>query len=414
MSHLSSASPVLWPILATLAIGCGGSEQTANPGNDAGLADSTIAQRDSTTTAPDQQVAQPSGLPVLGNGIHSEDAVQLRVVGSRSDGLNGPRDLAFHPAQKNQLWVVNQLDESVVIYGDATAPDNPNALSAHRKGAGGEHFLAQPASIAFGAIGYNKKYNFATAQETDKKTQGPNGTPADFMGPTMWTSDLSIFDAGHSSHLDMLHNSPNGVGIAWERDNIYWYFDGAHGSLTRYDFKGDHGPGGADHADGIISRYAEGQVKRVAGIPSHMVFDARSNTLYLADTGNQRIAAFDPSGAQATAMTYPQYDGLGERQHKMSGGKLTTLVDGKNSETELKKPSGLALAGDTLFVVDNETSTISAYDLSGKRLDWLKLNRPAGSLMGIEVHQSGDLYLVDYLANELLQIKAKSNPATTN
>ena len=98
----------------------------------------------------------------------------------------------------------------------------------------------------------------------------------------------------------------------------------------------------------------------------------------------------------------------------MSGGKLTTLVDGKNSETELKKPSGLALAGDTLFVVDNETSTISAYDLSGKRLDWLKLNRPAGSLMGIEVHQSGDLYLVDYLANELLQIKAKSNPATTN
>ena len=35
------------------------------------------------------------------------------------------------------------------------------------------------------------------------------------MGPTLWDGNLNIYDGGHASHLDMLHNSPNGAGIAW-------------------------------------------------------------------------------------------------------------------------------------------------------------------------------------------------------
>ena len=78
------------------------------------------------------------------------------------------------------------------------------------------------------------------------------------------------------------------MGIAWEKDNVYWVFDGYHSSITRYDFNEDHGPGGTVHDDGTVSRYVEGKVKRVANVVSHMEMDRESNLLYVADTGNNR------------------------------------------------------------------------------------------------------------------------------
>jgi hypothetical protein len=54
---------------------------------------------------------------------------------------------------------------------------------------GGTHFMAEPAALAFGAPGW-----LATAQEQDQPTQ-PD-TPVDFMGPTLWTADSGIFNAG--------------------------------------------------------------------------------------------------------------------------------------------------------------------------------------------------------------------------
>ena len=49
----------------------------------------------------------------------------------------------------------------------------------------------------------------------------PNHTAVDveanFMGLTLWDGNLKEWEGGHLSHLDMLHNSPNGAGIAWEQ-----------------------------------------------------------------------------------------------------------------------------------------------------------------------------------------------------
>ena len=59
------------------------------------------------------------------------------------------------------------------------------------------------------------------------------------MGPTLWTNDGSIYNGGHATHYDMLHDSPNGAGIAWESGTAYWIFDGWHQSLTRYNFRND-------------------------------------------------------------------------------------------------------------------------------------------------------------------------------
>ena len=57
------------------------------------------------------------------------------------------------------------------------------------------------------------------------------------------------------SHIDMLHESPLGMGIAHDSGNSYWYFDGYYGHLVYYDFKEDHDIGMDDHSDGVVRRY---------------------------------------------------------------------------------------------------------------------------------------------------------------
>ena len=72
------------------------------------------------------------------------------------------------------------------------------------------------------------------------------------------------------SHYDMLHESPLCMGIAWEKDNVYWVFDGHNQSIARYDFQEDHGMGFDDHSDGIIGKYVTGEIQREPDIPSHL------------------------------------------------------------------------------------------------------------------------------------------------
>src|SRR5947199_7075163 len=107
------------------------------------------------------------------------------------------------------------------------------------------------------------------------------------MGPTLWSSDLDIFAElnphGLGSHLDMLHNSPNCMGIAWQESNIYWAFSGKDNAIFKYDFKTDDGIGNDDHSDGESYRYVKGQVRRVAGVPSHLVYRKEDRMLYIAD-----------------------------------------------------------------------------------------------------------------------------------
>ncbi len=250
-------------------------------------------------------------------------------------------------------------------------------------------------------------YSFATCGESRNEMKGcvdwskgqwETSTPLDFQGPTLWTTDTDVFakknavadlylaksfckgsedpeciekytqpvcteknkpaceigDQGKAftlgSHLDMLHESPLCMGIAWEQRNTYWVFDGCGGSqayvqagkapdlekllvnghgedfnllqanlgensaddkplpraackengdIVRYDFRVDHGAGFDDHCDGIIERYAIGKVKRKEGVPSHML--VWKGHLFIADTGNHRIGRLDPQQAGGRA-----------------------------------------------------------------------------------------------------------------
>lgn len=340
---------------------------------------------------------EPQGVPVLGNGRHTPDAVSMTTLTAPGDPLNVPRDLAFNPQVPSELWIVNRGDESTTIID---SPGTESQVITRYKAPGSAHFLAQPAALAFGDNGF-----WASIHETDDLTQGPNATPGDFMGPTLWTANRDIFDSGTTGHYDMLHNSPLGMGIAWESGNAYWVFDGYHSSITRYDFVADHGPGGEDHSDGIIARYVEGAVLRVENVPSHMEFDPTTSLLWVADTGNNRIVALDTTTGTRGSDLFPNYDSAD--QYRVDGAVLNVMING--ADHGLVQPSGLALHDDMVFVSDYATSTVYAFSKEGALLDYLATGMPPSTMLGLEFDAQGHLFTLDSIANAAVRIAPLPN-----
>jgi hypothetical protein len=368
---------------------------TSDASNDAeSSSEDESSQADSSS---DEEIDE--GLALLGHNSHALDNINLEILGTSEHGLLEPTDVEIHPMRPEEAWVTNRSDNAVIVFANI---DDGTISAKHHNGDGSQHFLPRPSALSFGTNGF-----FATAHEEDRPTQG-NLTPWDFMGPTLWLSDPGKFNGDHPTHYDMLHNSPNAVGIAWETGNVYWLFDGTHNSLTRYDFAADHGPGATDHSDGTLRRYVEGEVKYVPDVVSHLHYDLKRNLLYVADTGNARVAVLDPQSGQADGIVEPNYDSKNPNaQVRWSGALLTTLVDGGGSATYLPKPAGLVLHDDMLFVSDHEASYIYAFDLGGEIIDWLDTERPSGSLQGMSFDPQGRLYVVDSRANELIRISAK-------
>lgn len=341
-----------------------------------------------------------AGIPILGDGSHDIASLQMEVIATEDDGLFIPRDLEFNPLEPNELWVVNRGDNSSVILVD---PGTSDQEAIFRGDTGGSaHFLAQPSALAFGDDGM-----FATIHEEDELTQGPNGTPEDFMGPTLWTSDLDIYDGGHGGHTDMLHNSPNGMGIAWAGERVYWVFDGYNSSLTMYDFNDDHGPGGTYHGDAEIVRHVPGEMRWREDIPSHLAYDQETDLLYVADTGNNRIAVHDTTTGDRGSNHGPSYDVPADMQYEVIGGDCSTLIDGEAID-EMGRPSGLELHDGMIFTNDNRTGRIWAFDLDGNVIDYLDTGLDDGALMGMEFDADGNLWIVDAENDEVLKISVAS------
>lgn len=365
------------------------------------------------------------------------------------------------------------------------------------------HFLAEASSIAFGSThipnwdgpsepgGPDDPRSFATCGESRNEFKGCRAQQ-DFMGPALWSAAPEFYGESNDtaidylakeickdepeekkqeciaetkkwldlgSHLDMLHESPNCMGVAWERANVYWVFDGcggmkwnpaklkpvpggdagrgndpsftssdepldaiddcsAAGDIVRYDFGRDHGPGYDNHCDGGIERYAKGVVKHVPGVPSHMQFDQNLGRLYIADTGNNRILVLDPEKAgkgrePLRPLREDEKDGCTTHDLVVPQARLMTLVDGGKlglcgGSACMARPSGLVLLDDVFFVTDNALGRVLGFARDdGTLRDWLDLEVSAGALMGIEADAEGRLYLVDAEANKLYRIAPK-------
>lgn len=351
--------------------------------------------------------------PQLGTGDHGASSVVFTEIAGAGAGLRHPRDLAFNPLRPDELWVVNYEDDSMVIVFDAS---QPTRRAERRKDAMAMHFMPNPSSIAFGAAPttIGKAGTFATCQES-RNTYDDQAAPNDFMGPALWSSDLAVFAMqdpfGLGSHLDMLHSSPDCMGLAHERDNVYWAFGGkAHvgvgaqrqapiPAIVRYDFGQDHGVGADDHADGEIAQYVELQVKNVPGIPSHLAFDAASKQLYIADTGNSRIVKLDTTSGTRGDALQAQEPLVG--YHRVDGAVLTEVVS--KASQQVYTPSGLELHEGLVYVSDPASGRIAAFTPEGELVNWLDTGL-FNALSGMAFGPDGKLYLVDMLGDRVLRI----------
>ncbi|HSO37751.1 MAG TPA: hypothetical protein VLT33_34730 [Labilithrix sp.] len=326
------------------------------------------------------------------------------VVGTKSDGLDTPRDLAFDADTPDRLWVVNAGLQGVVIYDHAGAPEQ----KAQRRGdIFAAHFMSNPTSLAIGA-----KSTFATCSESRDEWNGAAQPIDDFMGPTLWSSYLDVFanenqERGlgkEGSHLDMLHESPWCMGIEHDVNNVYYAFDGLNGHIVRYDFRKDHGPGGTDHSDGAVSRFLDAKVTRVPSVPGHIAIDHETGLVYVADTGGGRIMVLDPTTGTKTKLK-PETEPLAEYS-SVAGSTYTQLAGG------LHEPSGLELHAGKLFVGEHATGDIVAFDLTGKELG--RVSTGAKGLMGLAFSADDKLHYVDAVEAKITRLDPVKVPEATD
>jgi sugar lactone lactonase YvrE len=192
----------------------------------------------------------------------------------------------------------------------------------------------------------------------------------------------------------MLHQSPLCMGIAHDVDNVYWAMDGLEGNLVRYDFQADHGPGGGDHSDGVIWRYTDTMVTRLANIPGHMELDHATGMLYVVDTGGGRLMRLDTASGTNIGSLPGDWDGA--TYEGVEGADFQVVVEG------FDEPSGLALHEGRLFVSEHATGDVVALDLDGNELD--RMSTPADRIMGLAIGPAGDLWYADAGANEIVRV----------
>lgn len=346
-------------------------------------------------------------------------------------------DLDWNPVRSGELWVVFrqayegqpcenkgdtsgcELMESKVAVITGADTDEPTAVDKIDGNAW--HFMRLVTSLAFA-----DDDTFATVGEA--RTGNFTNEPLDYMGPTWWSSDPNIFAKDfdlNGSHLDMLHATPFGMGIAHDptlrqtaagikTEPVFWTFNGQSGAIDRYDFNLPHEPGGEDHTDGELARYVNGELKMVSQVPSHLEFADRNTLagskasepdwwLYVVDSGHQRVVRLDPNSGAAAAAPLVNDDGQIANPKLIEGADLVEVV----APGTLTLPSGIAVLDDIFFVSDTKTSRLLAFDLDGKVLGKLDTGFPEGTLAGISVGPDRRLYVVDWNQGRVLRVEPR-------
>ena len=415
-------------VVGLLAVGCGDSPASSNNDspNNGFITPNNDTPSECTSNDECEDAEKPfcnletfacEPLPeghLIGIGDGSAGSVEFTTIYNPQAGYQAT-DLEFNPERPEELWVLQRQPHSQF----PCTQDNPSPLGCGalegvmalvtNPGLTGQtevqskvdpnswHFMRRPPALAFGAGS-----TFGTCGEA-RTGNFLDGGP-DFIGPTLWSSDLAIFaqDPGpglNGSHLDMLHATPYCMGIAHEEANIYWTFNGNIGSLDRYDFVMDHGPGHADHSDGEVYRYIPGELSRVPDVPSHMVWDKEAKMLYVADTGNGRVVRFNPEGTVQVGDISPIYEPLAFNG-LFEGGELVDIVP----PGTLEHPSGLEMHDGILYVSDNATGIIHAFDKEGNKLRQLQTELTDGGLAGMTIGPDGKLYIADLTDSKVYRI----------
>ncbi len=325
-------------------------------------------------------------------------------------GLLKPVDLEFNlkPGRRHELWVLNRDDaagSSMSIFYHAGTPEQ---VIEKRKDSHRGHFMPNSPAFAMSDTG-----DFTTVQEVLNSTGHQTET---FMGPALWSSDTSVFARTHQSnwdpnlplgsHIDMLHQSPYAMGVAWEKDNIYWVFDGYNKNIVSYNFQTPHEIGADDHSDGILKRYTEVQVKRVVNKPSHMVIDHKTGWLYIVDNGNKRVLRLDiNSGVPSTNISNP-YEPL-EEYYRVKTVKWEVFID-----SGLVMPVGIDVMDGRLVVTDDNNGDIVFYNTTTgkKNAEIGRVKTGKKGIAGITIAPDSTLWYVNTTSNEVVHLVPDTKP----
>merc|ERR1712166_452585 len=383
---------------------------------------------------------------------------EIRTIASQLNGkLYTPRDLQFHPVNKNELWVANQASSDISILtftstneifsNDLNTSSSFQALKVADRAK--YHYMASVSAFSFGVDG-----RFATCQESLNTYDGLTATGGEngnkFMGPTLFESDANrrVTSMGKLNcdssketcflrHIDMLHESPLCMGIVHDPEifsntcgnyghatvqkNVFWSFDGygkgdqviqenqeRKGMLMRYDFERDHGGCNsylcADHGEPEVRRYEDVILTRVPNIPSHIAFDTKYRDLWIADTGGARILRVDADSGRSdrTAIyEYPIYSSthLHFNYKIWKCTRYETLIDqttaGMLPEDKANfQPSGVVMDDAGMVYVSNfATGNILAIDKYHGTIVKTLQTGRINALAGLEIHIDNNEYL---------------------
>ncbi len=317
------------------------------------------------------------------------------IVAGAADGIVAPLDLDFNqsPLHPDDLWVVTTSDagHSIAIIHHAT--DAVRRFVRTKKDSRASHFMWRTHAIAMGNNG-----TFATAQ---------NGAPGNmnpfyqFMGPTLWSADTAVFASRYqdevrilASHLDMLHQSPQNLGIAHDHDNVYWVSDGYYEDITMFDFRDPHEVGGTDHRDGIIRRYTDVHLtKGELGEPGHIALHRESGWLYIVDPGGNRLLRLNTRTGAHVRNLVPAEESMENlaEYSEWKGAQVDTLVT-----SGLGEPVGIAVDGNRVFVGDRLTGHIIVFQIVPTGVEKLGIvETGAEELLGICYGPDQRLWFVD-------------------
>ena len=138
-------------------------------------------------------------------------------------------------------------------------------------------------------------------------------------------------------------------------------------------------------------------MKRKVNVPSHMVIDKKSGWMYICDTGNKRILRMRINSGTMKRNLSLLYEVLARRV-EMENPEWEVFAD-----TDLTDPCGIDVVGNRLFVSDNATNKIIAYDINTKETLGT-IQTDATSIKGIKIGPEGKLWYVDFATNRVVRI----------
>lgn len=368
---------------------------------------SLMACRGGENNSSNQSAGSPSTVPGFFKPGFNETPT-LTTVSKVTDHLEQPCDLDFNPNDATELWVLNQGKSeaklgkvskhgTTVIYTNAgTTLQKSTFITEPSKGV---QFIGNPSAISFS----REKPVWAISQDNN------TGAPA---GITLWSSELTIYghevNAEKSSYLGIFHNCPYSEGIETDGDYAFWTYNGNEGNIIRYNFFKPHQPGASDRSEGEINKYPEitmAKLSKPGNIPAHLVKDRATGWLYIVDGENKRILRMNTkTGTQTPNNDGKMADGFADpnSQYIQTTGVTWEVFANQN----LRRPCGIELVGDILYVTDYESGDIIAYNKNSKKeLARVKTGKPG--IMGIKADSSGILWFVNATTNEVIRIDPK-------